>query len=333
MALYPSLEDMKVDQMMKAQMPIQPTPTTPSNLPYPANPTPALPGHMLPNSAYPSLTSDTSMNHGSPTQNHTYPGLAEYMGLVLSPEEILLNMPEYLPSNQTTLALSGSGALSPVHSTRSLVPSNGAFVAPLSGSSLGLARAQVSHGIRQVILCKDQDGKVGMRVKAVNKGIFVCLVITGSPAAVGGLRFGDQILQVNGISVAGYSSDKVHDILKKAGDNNIVLAVRDRPFERTLTLHKDSSGHIGFQFKEGKITSITVDSSAARNGLLIDHNLLEVNGQNVVGVKDKETGRYIDEGGNIITVTIIPTYIYNHIMKNMSSSLVKKLMDHSVPDM
>ena len=58
-----------------------------------------------------------------------------------------------------------------------------------------------------------------------------------------------------------------------------------------------------------------MDSSAARNGLLIDHNLLEVNGQNVVGVKDKDIGNIIEEGGNVITVTIIPSYIYNHIMK------------------
>ena len=49
-----------------------------------------------------------------------------------------------------------------------------------------------------------------------------------------------------------------------------------RPFERTLTLHKDSTGHVGFQFSSGKITAIVVDSSAARNGLLIEHNLLEV---------------------------------------------------------
>ena len=40
----------------------------------------------------------------------------------------------------------------------------------------------------QVILCKDGEGKVGMRVKAVNKGIFVCLVTKESPAAIGGLR-------------------------------------------------------------------------------------------------------------------------------------------------
>ena len=49
-----------------------------------------------------------------------------------------------------------------------------------------------------------------------------------------------------------------------------------RPFERTLTLHKDSTGHLGFQFKEGKITAIAINTSASRNGMLINHNLLEV---------------------------------------------------------
>ena len=52
------------------------------------------------------------------------------------------------------------------------------------------------------------------------------------------VRFGDQILQVNGDNVAGYSTEKVHDILKKASVNNISMVIRDRPFERTLTLHK-----------------------------------------------------------------------------------------------
>ena len=56
------------------------------------------------------------------------------------------------------------------------------------------------------------------------------------------LRFGDQILQVNGENLAGYSSDKVHGILKKVSVNNIVMAVRDRPFERALTLHKVGGG-------------------------------------------------------------------------------------------
>jgi hypothetical protein len=45
-------------------------------------------------------------------------------------------------------------------------------------------------GWLQVVVCKDAGGKVGMRVKAVNKGIFVCLVIKDSPAALAGLRYG-----------------------------------------------------------------------------------------------------------------------------------------------
>ncbi len=49
-----------------------------------------------------------------------------------------------------------------------------------------------------MILCKDKDGKVGLRVRSVDKGVFVALVTKGSPSAMGGLRFGDQILQING---------------------------------------------------------------------------------------------------------------------------------------
>ena len=49
-----------------------------------------------------------------------------------------------------------------------------------------------------------------------------------SPAALGGLRFGDQILQIDGETVAGYEMDKVMKIIKKASPQRIVLAVRDR---------------------------------------------------------------------------------------------------------
>ena len=77
-------------------------------------------------------------------------------------------------------------------------------------------------------MCKDGDGKVGLRVKAIDKGIFVALVAKGSPTAMGGLKFGDQVLQINNETVAGYSAEKVHSIFKNAGVNNIVLAVRDR---------------------------------------------------------------------------------------------------------
>jgi len=314
MSIYPSLEDMKVDHLIQAQtevlggvaaeMASQPIPRQQaSSLPYPINP------------AQPAVGA-----------GGFYPGLVDFMGMELSEEMIRLNMPEYLPENQVALRQSSQvAAISPT--------APGGMVAPVSSASPAFSKSQLTHGIRQVVLCRDGDGKVGLRVKAIDKGIFVALVAKESPAAMGGLKFGDQILQINNETVAGYTAEKVHAIFKKAGVNNIVLAVRDRPFERTLTLHKDSTGHIGFQFKEGKITAIVVDSSAAKNGLLIEHNLLEINGQNVVGMKDKDISKIIDEeAGQVVTVTVIPNFLYRHMMKNMSNSLVKKMMDHSIAD-
>ncbi len=140
-------------------------------------------------------------------------------------------------------------------------------------------------------------------------------VQSGSPASMVGLRFGDQILQINNENVAGFSRDKVHDIIKKSQINDIRLVVRDRPFERVITLHKDSAGHVGFTFKNGKITAIVKDSSAARNGLLTDHNFLEVNGQNVVRMDDKSIRQIMESGGDIITLTIMPSFIFDHMMK------------------
>lgn len=62
----------------------------------------------------------------------------------------------------------------------------------------------------------------------MNSGVFVCYVAAGSPAALAGLRFGDQVLEINEISVAGMTMEQCHAILKKAPTNGINMVVRDR---------------------------------------------------------------------------------------------------------
>ncbi|XP_054288920.1 syntenin-1-like [Macrosteles quadrilineatus] len=321
MSIYPSLEDLKVDQLCKAQLhlesqylpsygatsaqtavsypsaPLYPSIDNPSPLPYPVTP---------------------QTNPTYSISSNVYPSLADYMGLELSPAVIAANMPEY----------AGTVAIQP---PREMSRLEGGMVAPISNLTQGLQKAQVNHGIRELILCKDEKGKVGVRVAAINKGIFVCLVMKNSPAAMAGLRFGDQILQVNGQVVAAYTKDQVHDLFKKSSVNGISVIVRDRPFERTVTLHKDSVGQLGFQFKNGEIFRLVKDSSAARNGILTEHNLLEVDGQNVVGLKDKEIVTLIEKAPSVVTVTVIPSFVYNHMMKKMAGNLVKEAMDHSVP--
>ncbi|NP_001040345.1 syndecan binding protein [Bombyx mori] len=280
MSFYPSLEDMKVDNMMRAQISQHQAP---------------------PSYVAPQLCATPS----APSATHVYPTLGEYMGMELSQAVIALNMPEY--------------------QIQQVQPTSSNVVAPLSSQSLSLPKATVTQAIRQVVLCKDRNGKCGLRLHSVDSGVFVCYVAANSPGALAGLRFGDQILEINNVTVAGMTMDKCHDILKKAPANNITMAVRDRPFERNVTLHKDSLGHVGFQFKNGKIIALVVDSSAARNGLLTDHQILEINTINVVGMKDKEISKIIDESPSVVNITIIPYGIYERMINKMSSSLFKEL--------
>lgn len=74
MSLYPCLEDMKMDQMVKAQM---------ENVPYPITYNAAMP---LPYNGEP------ANNGGSAA---VYPSLGDYMGLELNETTIKENMPEY----------------------------------------------------------------------------------------------------------------------------------------------------------------------------------------------------------------------------------------------
>lgn len=337
MSLYPSLEDMIVDKHVQSQNTAvaaaaaqqqqqwQIPPTAPGNA------TKVPPAYSM----YP--TFDGMLGAPEKAQGHyptapgagglMYPDLYEYMGLELSKEMIAASLPQYMPQTNASAAT----AIVPQQSQVAIV-NNANMVAPVSGNSVGLRRGQVTNGIRELIMCKGADKKVGLRVQAIDKGIFVCLVVKNSPAALAGLRFGDQILQINGTLVAGYSVDDCHKLLKKSDKNNISVVVRDRPFERAITLHKDSSGSFGFQFNNSKITAILKDSSAARNGLLVDQQLLEVNGQNVIGLKDKEITQLISASEQVITLTIVPKVIYDVMVKKLSTSWLRGKMDHSVPD-
>lgn len=307
MSLYPSLEDMTVGKMAQAQAAQQraahPPAITQGGQPYQPPAQAATPGPVSYAGLYPSLED-------------------EYMGLQLTGYR-----PPPLPAAASAPPQAGA-----------VVPSTGMSVATRSNSgavsgiaNVGIRRAEIKQGVREVTICKNQKGKCGISFFAQSKGVFVVFVAKGSPAAMAGVRFGDQILAINGEVVAGYSSDKASKCIKKAGANDIKLAVRDRPFERTITMQKDSSNHVGFSYNSGEIKAIVKDSSAARNGVLIDHHLTEVNGQNVIGLKDKQISEIFAESPRTVTITFMPNFVYDHLMKNMGSTL-KKQMDHSIPD-
>lgn len=302
MSLYPSLEDLKVDKVMKAQAQFAQSTTN----------------------TMPAITEGTyqpqPMSAAMPSST-LYPNLEElgdYMGLSLNSDEVQKNL-ALVPLADNQVALPYTSGV-------------GGMVRPVTGSDIGIRRAEIRPGLREIILCKDQDGKVGLRLRAIDNGVFVQLVQSNSPAALAGLRFGDQVLQINGQNCAGWSVDKAHKALKVAAETRIELVVRDRPFQRAVTMHKDSSGHVGFIYKNGKITSLVKDGSAARNGMLTDHYICEINGQNVIGLKDSQIKDILSTSPTTMTITIMPKFVYEHMIKRMSTGLLRSAMDHSVPE-
>lgn len=302
--LYPTLEDMKVDQLAQAQMPVTAPPVSPHRSYGAGAGSPAIGWNV----------SNTVIQPDHHLHDALYPTLNEYMGMDLSSYQVV-------PQGGNASGGDPWGAMREAGPVTSAV------------GTVGMKKAEIKQGLREITMCKDDKGMVGLRVEDINNGIFVCYVQTKSPAALAGLRFGDQVLQVDGHNLAGWSLSKVHDFLRKKTDpKNIRMVIRDRPFDRAITMQKDSAGRIGFLIKDGEISDIVKDSSAARNGVLTEHAVLEIDGQNCVGLKDKDIAKVIESAPTTVTVTIMPGFIYKHMIKHMKTGLIRDKMDHSVPD-
>lgn len=160
-SLYPSLEDMQVHKMVQAQQ---------NAFASQMNAPPAPPSYA--HNAYHQLSAPSAPTFGGPNPSAPvlYPGLGDFMGLELTSDVIGLNMPEYMQNEVTAVMPS----------------TNRSMIAPLSSQTAGLKRANVTHGIREVVVCKGTDSKIGLRVKDINNGIFITLVCKDSPAALVG---------------------------------------------------------------------------------------------------------------------------------------------------
>jgi syntenin-1 len=233
-----------------------------------------------------------------------------------------------LAITETTLAMH----MPADHVSEWLAQTRGKVLATVTpASEKGIARAAIRQGVREVTLAKGADGKLGLAVDAWDKGVFVAFVWKDSAAAMGGLRFGDQILEIDDVEVAGLSAKKALKLLKDAEETCVRIAVKDRPFMRIVTCQKDAANHCGFLFKDGKITAIVKDTSAARNGMMTNHQIVEVNGVCAVGLKDKELLQVLRDSPMTCTVTITPRFVYDHLIKKISFKRIKGFMDHSIP--
>ena len=64
----------------------------------------------------------------------------------------------------------------------------------------------------------------------------MALVSKESPAAIAGLRFGDQILAINNHTTAGFDDKKAHNFIKNLHPERITMAIRERYCTNILLL-------------------------------------------------------------------------------------------------
>lgn len=296
MSMYPSLEDLEVDSMAKAQVQV-------------AAQQQALGQAQAAIAASGGATGEAAVV--SSMYGDLMEELSQWGGLDITPQALALHMPQEAVQSWMAQPIV---AVTPAHEQ-------------------GIQRAEIKSGVRPVVLAKGAEGKLGVAVACWDKGVFVAFVWKDSAAAMGGLRFGDQILQINGQTVAGWSSAKTLKFLKEADPAKVTFAVRDRPMMRTVTCQKDAANHVGFTFRKGMVKAIVADSSAARNGMMINHQVVEVNGQCVVGLKDDDLVAVFRQSASTCTVTITPKFVYDHLVAKIGFSKIKKFMDHGVPEL
>ena len=187
MSLYPSLEDMKVDQILQSeqQQKKQQPKANQGPLMYPGS----NPSQLHYDQQQPIFSTASVPAANVPSLSALYPTMNDYMGIDLSSTELQIIQSQQNQLQNMISAQQHKNEIASYGAHKSLI-------APITGNSVGLKRALVTNGIREVVLCKGADDKIGMRCKAINNGIFIILVTSNSPAALAGLRFGDQILQV-----------------------------------------------------------------------------------------------------------------------------------------
>ena len=185
-------------------------------------------------------------------------------------------------------------------------------------------------GVRDVILIKQKGYSLGVAFVEINTSYYVAFVEKNSIASQAKLRFGDQVVRINSLEMAGVNNKTIMKYIESLPDNELIhFIIRDRPWQKVYKLMKDTDNYIGINFKNGNIVALVKDSSSSRNGIPTDHQIIEINSQTVIGLSDKEISTIFAQSGRDIYISLMPVNIYKKLISGIPSKKLTKEMDHS----
>ncbi len=186
------------------------------------------------------------------------------------------------------------------------------------------------EGVREAILIKQTGYSLGLAFVEINTSYYVAFVEQNSVASQAKIRFGDQIVRINSLEMAGTNNKIITNYIKNLPDNEVIhFIIRDRPWHKVYKLMKDADELIGIHIKNGNIVSLLKDSSCSRNGIPTDHQIIEINSQNVIGMSDAEIVTILKQSGRDIYLSLMPINIYSKLISKIGNKKLKTQMDHS----
>ncbi|MBD3165421.1 PDZ domain-containing protein [bacterium] len=199
-----------------------------------------------------------------------------------------------------------------------------------AGAIEGMLKSLDPHSVYipprdQVRISEELDGEftgIGIQFDLQDDGIVVVSPIPGTPAARLGMRAGDRIIAIEGVSTFGITNQDVIDKLRGPKGTQVTVTVKRpterEPFDLTITRGKIPihSVEAAFMLADGKtgyvminqFTSVTADElelalktleSRGMEALLLD---LRGNSGGYLGQADEVADRFI-EGGLVIVTT------------------------------
>jgi carboxyl-terminal processing protease len=171
-----------------------------------------------------------------------------------------------------------------------------------------------------------QYGGIGASIFIRNKKILVSGVFEGYPAQKADIRAGDELLQINGVSLAGKNNDQVSQLLKGSKGATVKLVVKrgdGQPAEKLLTRDEIKQPNVSYYgMVDGNMGYIKLDR-------FLENSAQEVMDALIAVKKNNPNGIILDlrsNGGGILqeAVKIVNLFVPKDVMVVSQKGKIKE---------
>ncbi|CAH8652834.1 unnamed protein product [Schistosoma rodhaini] len=154
--------------------------------------------------------------------------------------------------------------------------------------------------IREISVTRSEAGqRFGMRIEKFGKGTYLTTVLPGSLASQAGLKVGDEILHLNGISLQSISINSINQLVRSTRQLKIAYRPRTMLAKIRFILVKKINGRVGIRLKrmaEGLYVDVVLPNSAAYEaGIKEGDELICVNNQIVTSWTQEAASKLLRE--------------------------------------